>query len=79
MDRIRGFIRSKSRAEWEGYFSEKISQLREFVRTQGERAALLAFAMGIFLVLFYKLVIVLLCIGLIAHQLILIISDTPKS
>jgi hypothetical protein len=78
IDRITSFIRSRTRQEWQQYFSDRLTQLREFVKSEGEKAAIIGFCLGIFIVIFYKFAIVLMCLGLVAHQLILIISDTSK-
>lgn len=75
MERITSAIRSRTKQEWEQYFANLLSQVREFVRAEGEKAALLGFCLGIFIVIFYKLALVVACIGLVVHQLILIISD----
>jgi len=71
-------IRARSRDEWQSFFQGKVADIREYARAHGERAALIAFGLGIFLVLCYKLALVVACIAVLAYQLILIISDTPK-
>jgi hypothetical protein len=76
MHRITSAIRSRTRAEWDQYFSDLVRQGREYVRQEGEKAAVVAFCLGIFIMVFYKLVAVLACLALVAYQLILIISDT---
>jgi hypothetical protein len=78
MQRIIGLIRSKSREEWNQVVVDKVEQARDYVRSQGERAALIAFGLGVFLVIFYRLVIIVACIVLVAHQLALIVADTAK-
>lgn len=78
MQRILDTIRARSREEWQSFFQGKVLDVREYVRAHGERAALIAFGLGIFLVLFYKLALVLGCLALLAYQLTLIISDNPK-
>jgi ABC-type protease/lipase transport system fused ATPase/permease subunit len=75
IDRITRSIRSRSKQEWQEYFSGYVTQIRDFVKAEGEKAAIVAFCLGIFIVIFYKLTIVLACLGLVAYQLILIISD----
>jgi hypothetical protein len=75
IDRITRAIRSRTKQEWQEYFSGYVKQLREFVKAEGEKAAVVAFGLGVFIVIFYKFTIVLACIGLVAYQLILIISD----
>lgn len=76
MQRIIDFARSRTKREWQEYFALKVSLIRDFARAQGEKAALIAFVFGIFLVIFYKLVIVLACLGLVAYQLLLIVADS---
>jgi ABC-type protease/lipase transport system fused ATPase/permease subunit len=78
MERITSAIRSRTKQEWEQYFSNLLNQVREFVKAEGEKAALIGFSLGIFIVIFYKLAIVLACLGLVVHQLILIISESSK-
>jgi hypothetical protein len=78
MQRITSAIRSRTREEWQTYFSESLKELREYVRTNGEKAAVVAFCLGIFIVMFYKLVTVLACLAVIAHQVILIVADSSK-
>ncbi len=79
MHRITDIIRTRSRDEWQSFFAGKIAYLREYTRAHGERSALIAFGLGIFLVLFYKLALIVVCLALLAYQLILIISDTSKN
>lgn len=46
------------------------------MQTHGEKAALIGFLLGIFIVIFYKLVLVLACLMIVAYQLVLIISES---
>lgn len=78
IQRITSAIRSRTKQEWQEYFSGQVSKVRDFVRAEGEKAAILAFCLGIFLVIFYKLAIVLTCLVLVGYQLILIIADESK-
>jgi hypothetical protein len=78
MQRIIDAIRSKRRDEWQALFQQKLSDLREYARAHGERAALGAFGFGMFVVVFYKVALLIACLAVLAYQLILILSDTPK-
>lgn len=80
LDGILNSIRAKSRAEWQQYFSDKISSLRDYVRENGERAAVLGFFLGVLLVIFYKLALIVVCLVVVGYQLLLILSDsgTPE-
>jgi hypothetical protein len=78
IERVTRAIRSRTKAEWEQYFSDLLTQTREFVRSEGEKAALIGFGLGIFIVIFYKLALVLACLAVVAYQLILIISDKSR-
>jgi hypothetical protein len=78
IQRVIDTIRARSRDEWQSFFQGKVADIREYARAHGERAALIAFGLGIFLVLCFKLALVLACLAVLAYQLILIISDNPK-
>jgi hypothetical protein len=79
IQRIMIAIRSRTKQEWQDYFSGLLNKVRDFVRAEGEKAAILAFCLGIFLVIFYKLAIVLTCLALVGYQLILIIADESEA
>lgn len=59
------WIRSRSREEWQQLFVDRWSDGRIWVKDNGEKAALVAFMLGIVLVVFYKLVIGLLAISIV--------------
>ena len=69
-------IRARSREDWQSLFRTRLEELRTYVQTHGEKAALIGFLLGIFLVIFYKLVLVLACLMIVAYQLVLIISES---
>lgn len=69
-------IRVRSREEWQSFFRGKLEALRTYVQTHGEKAALIGFLLGIFIVIFYKLVLVVACLVIVALQLLLIISES---
>lgn len=75
-DAIIKSIRARSTEEWKSFFVGKLEELRTYVQTHGEKAAVLGFVLGIFLVIFYKLVLVFACLAVVAFQLLLIISDS---
>jgi hypothetical protein len=68
-------IKSKRKAEWNEYFRGWIEWLRDYVQSNGEKAAVLGFIFGIFAVTFYKLVILIACLALVAYQLVLLIAE----
>jgi hypothetical protein len=78
MGKIFDFIHSRTRSEWQQFFDEALERLRDYVRSHGERAALIAFGAGIFIVLFYKLALVLACLAVLAHQVILLVAKDSK-
>jgi hypothetical protein len=78
-DGILKSIRAKSRAEWQAHLHGKVSFLRDYVRENGERAAVLGFLLGVFLVIFYKLALVLVCLAVVGYQLLLIMSDSGRA
>jgi hypothetical protein len=69
-------IRARSREDWQSLFRTRLEELRTYVQTHGEKAALIGFLLGIFIVIFYKLVLVLACLMIVAYQLVLIISES---
>jgi len=75
-DRILGFSRSKSKEEWRAFFGQQGSSLRVFVQQNGEKAALLGFALGILIILFFKLFIVLACVAALLAMLLIICAES---
>ncbi|NDC38994.1 MAG: hypothetical protein EBZ48_13245 [Proteobacteria bacterium] len=59
-------IRTRSREQWQQWAADLYSNLRGWVQQNGEKASLVAFAMGIALVMFYKFIIGLFALGVIA-------------
>jgi hypothetical protein len=78
MSFITDFIHARTRSEWQEFFDDGLNRLRDYVRAHGEAAALIAFGAGVLIVVFYKLALVLACIGVLAHQLILIIAKDTR-
>ncbi len=76
VDRIVASIRSKTKREWQQFFEERMTLVRDYLRTHGEQGALIGFGIGIFIVLFFKLALFLSCIAALAYLLILIIADS---
>jgi hypothetical protein len=62
---IKDFIRSRTQEEWKSYFLGYAEHARAYIQAHGERSALIGFALGIFMVLFTKLFLVLVAIGVI--------------
>jgi hypothetical protein len=75
LERVTDAIRSRSRKEWEDYFNELLSRLREYSQTNGEKAAIVGFLLGMLVVIFYKLALIIACVTLVAFQLVLILSE----
>lgn len=75
LERVTDVIRSRSRKEWEDYFTELLSRLREYSQTNGEKAAIVGFLLGMLVVIFYKLALIIACVTLVAFQLVLILSE----
>ena len=75
IEKVIGHIRSKSKVEWQSLFRDKVLQVREYVRKNGEKSALFAFISGIFLVMFFKLTLIMVCLTALVYLLVLLISD----
>jgi hypothetical protein len=73
---ITQFARSRSSDEWKAFLWQKFDDLRIAVRDNGEKAAFAAFAVGIFVVLFFKLFLILVALGGLAFLTILWLSDS---
>jgi hypothetical protein len=71
-------IRSRSRSEWQVFFNNHWTGVKDYVRLNGERSAILGFALGVFIVLFYKLAILLGCLVILAYQVIMIVADSDR-
>ena len=57
------FLRKRSREEWQQIFVEQWTDARIWIQENGEKAAIVALAVGIALVLFYKIVLIIAAIG----------------
>jgi len=77
-DQLMSAIKSRSPDEWKAELRSRIDTLRRYVQEHGERAALIGFLLGIFIVIFYKLVLFLACVALVGYQLLLIISASGR-
>jgi hypothetical protein len=76
VDSLVASIRSKSKQEWQEFFQERMTLAREYLRAHGEQGALIGFGIGIFIVLCFKLALLLACLGGLAYLLIQIIADS---
>ncbi len=74
--RITEFAQSRTEGEWRAYLRERLLYVREIIRQNGEKAAVLGFGLGILIVLFFKLFIVLLMLAIAAYSTILILADS---
>lgn len=77
-DRIIASIRARSREDWQNLFRNKLDEFRTYVQTHGEKACLIGFLLGVFIVIFFKLALVFACLAIVAYQLILIISESES-
>ena len=76
VDKMVAAIRSKSKREWQQFFEERMSMARDYLRANGEQGALIGFGVGIFIVLFFKLALLIACLLGLAYLLIQIIADS---
>lgn len=60
------FIRTRSREQWQQWATDRYEILRAWIKDNGEKASLVAFALGIALVLFYKFIIGAFALAVIA-------------
>ncbi|MFO0416668.1 MAG: hypothetical protein ACK5Y6_05205 [Pseudomonadota bacterium] len=75
ISKITDFARSRSKAEWQALVEGYWLDLKEYARANGEKAAVIGFALGIFIVVFYKLALLLACLAVLVYQLLLLIAD----
>lgn len=73
---ITRFARSRSSDEWKSFLRQKLEDLRVSIRENGEKAAFAAFAVGIFVVLFFKLFLILVALGALSFLTLLWLSDS---
>lgn|GEM_PF-1974471 len=71
---IVGFARSRTQEEWKALLGSQIGRGRVFVRENGEVAAVLGFAFGIGMVLFFKLFVVVFCLAALSYLLLTIMA-----
>jgi hypothetical protein len=78
---ITEFARSRSSEGWKALATEKLDTLRIVVRENGEKSALLAFGIGIIVVLFFKLFLIVVALAALSFLTILWLSESksPKS
>lgn len=74
-DKILQSIRRRTKSEWQVYYRERVELLRSYIRENGEKASLLGFIFGIAVVVFYKLALLLACLGLIAAQTVILLAE----
>lgn len=73
---ITRFARSRSSEEWKVFLWQKVEGLRGSIQDNGEKAALAAFGIGIFVVLFFKLFLILVALGALSFLTLLWLSDS---
>lgn len=73
---ITQFARSKSSREWADLMWQTLGDMRAMVRDNGEKAALIAFVVGIVVVVFFKLFLVVAAVAALLFLTLLWISDT---
>lgn len=67
IDDVMKVIRSRSQAEWRSYFQERLDKFREYLRAHGEQGAVLGFAVGVFIVMFFKLALFLIIVAILGY------------
>lgn len=67
IDDVMKIVHSRTQAEWNTYFQERLGGLREYLRAHGEQGALLGFIVGIFIVLFFKLSLFIFILAALAY------------
>jgi hypothetical protein len=78
IDHITEFARSRTPEEWKLLAYQKVDESRVWVREHGEGAALGAFGLGIFIVIFFKLFVVILALVALAYLTIIAISESGR-
>lgn len=73
---ITRFARSRSSEGWKEFLREKAEELRGSIQDNGEKAAVAAFAVGIFVVLFFKLFLIIVALGALSFLTLLWLSDS---
>lgn len=73
---ITELARSRSAEGWKTLAREKLDELRIAVRENGEKSALAAFGVGIFVVLFFKLFLIVIAIAALSFLTILWLAES---
>ena len=66
MGTLKETIQSKTRAEWYQFLRERATDVRIWMQEHGEKGAAIAFAIGVCVVLFFKLFMLILVLAVIA-------------
>jgi hypothetical protein len=72
---ITEFARSRTAEEWKTLASERYDQLRITVRENGEKSALMAFGVGILVVIFFKLFLILVALAALSFLTLLWLAE----
>lgn len=72
---ITEFARSRTAEEWKTLASERFDQLRITVRENGEKSALMAFGVGILVVIFFKLFLILVALAALSFLTLLWLAE----
>lgn len=78
IDHITEFARSRTPEGWKLLVYQKVDEARGWVREHGEGAALGAFGLGIFIVIFFKLFVVILSLAALAYLTLIAISESGR-
>ena len=73
---ITEFARSRSAEGWKTLARERYDELRISVRENGEKSALLAFGVGILVVLFFKLFLIVVALAALSFFTILWLAES---
>lgn len=73
---ITEFARSRSAEGWKTLARDRFEELRISVRENGEKSALAAFGIGIFVVLFFKLFLILVALAALSFLTILWLAES---
>lgn len=73
---ITEFARSRSAEEWKTRASDTYDQLRVTVRENGEKSAVVAFGVGILVVIFFKLFLVLVALAALSFLTLLWLAES---
>lgn len=72
-------IRSRNQAEWRSFFNERFNRVRDYLRAHGEQGAVLGFAVGVFIVLFFKLALCLIILAILGYLGIQMLAESEQS